>query len=206
MESNEPLDALSGELNKQATEHSKDKKYMKAILISLSKNNISTSSNIESLNLIGCGLFALYLISRTILYHEHAFLFWTGSISSLAWIGQFIYSWVGYKKLSSLDLGQDPIIKSIEKISALLNHYQLQKKVYLWAAPLIILTTIPILLFEFRKIDFVPFFDDTTGLIFISIIVVICVLMSLFVTNKFWKDKFATPLENAMQNLKELAE
>jgi hypothetical protein len=206
MESNETLDALSGALNKQANEQLKDKRYMKTILISLSKNSISTPSNMESLNLIGCIVMALYFVSRTILFHEQTFLFWTGIISSLLWLSQFAYSWVGYKKLSALDLGQDPIIKSIEKISALLNHYQLQKKIYIWAAPLTILTAIPIPFFEFRKINFTDFFNNSQGLIFISVVLILSIALAIFLTNKFWKDKFSTPLKNAIQNLKELAE
>ncbi len=209
MESNEPFEALSGELNKEVIEHSKNKKYMKAILISLSKNNLSTPSNIESLNLIGCVLIGLYFISRTILYHEQPYLFWTGLISSLLWVAQLIYSWIGYKKLSLLDLGQDPIVKSIEKISSLLNYYRLQKKIYLWASPFTILALLPIPFFELKGItekDILPFLNNVTGLTFVTISFTICVLILVFGLNKFWKDKFTTPLESAMQNLKELAE
>ena len=147
METNETFQALTNNLNEQLNKQLKDRKYMKTLLITTSKSSISKSNSYELLNLATAFLCSLYFTTRTVYYTEQPLLFWTGLISSFLWIAQFSYSLIGYRKLSALDLGQDPITTSIRKITLLLSHYDLQKKIYLWLAPITISAGLPIPLF-----------------------------------------------------------
>ena len=195
--------SLSGALNEQVTKLGKEKKIMKTLIITTSKSSIAKTNSYEILNLVTSFVATLYFMSRTIAFAAMPFLFWVGLISIFLWAAQFIYSWIGYKKLGSLDIGQDSVKTSIEKITSLLHHYTLQKNIYLWFAPITISMTYVIFLFDFRGVNILQVVDKGV-IIFTIVTLVIATLLAIWLSKKMWEDKFNAPLENARENLKEL--
>jgi hypothetical protein len=203
MEPNEPFQILSDALNDQTNQKLKDKKIMKRLLITSSNNTISKIRNIELLSMIMSFVCGFYYTSRTVWYVGKPFLFWTGMIVSILWVAQLFYNWVGYRKSSSIKAGEDPIIMSIEKVTSLIRHYNLQKRVSLGFIPLLICLGLPIPWFEFRKFEITALIDwQPVSYILISYLIA-AIAFAIFAGNKMWETTFKV-LEDAKQNLKEL--
>jgi hypothetical protein len=203
METNRPFQILSDALNDQTNQKLKDKKIMKRLLISSSNNSISKIKNIELLSMIMSFAAGFYYISRTVLYADKPILLWTGMLVSLLWLAQLFYNWVGYRKSSSVKAGEDSIVMSIEKITFLIRHYNLQKKVNIWFMPLLICLGLPIPWFEFRKFE-VTALTDWQPVLYVLVTFLIAIAVAIFTANKMWETNFKVPLEDAKQNLKEL--
>jgi hypothetical protein len=203
METNQPFQILSDALNDQTNQKLKDKKIMKRLLITSSNNSISKIKNIELLSMIMSFVCAFYYISRTVWYADKPFLFWTGMLVSLLWVAQLFYNWTGYRKSSFIKAGEDPIVMSIEKITCLIRHYNLQKKVNLWFMPFLICLGLPIPWFEFRKFE-ITALTGWQPLLYVLVTFLIAMAVGLFAANKMWETNFKFPLEDAKQNLKEL--
>lgn len=204
MESNNPFDKISQALNNEVNQQFKDKKIMKTLLLTSTKSYISKTFSMELFNLFTSFFCSFYFIVRTYAFAQSNILFWTGLTASVLWVFQLIYSYVGYKKLTSIKTGDDSIIDSITKITEMIKHYDKQRKLYIWGAPLTMAVCFPIPLFEFHKVDLA--LAKPEAIWWVVGMVVVATALAIFFSKKYWEIAFTHPLENAKQNLQEILE
>ena len=204
METSQDFQELSNRLNQLIDQQQKDKQQMKALMLSTSKNKLSRPINWEMLNVIVSVIGVFYFLTRTVFFKGMPLMLWTGAIAFVLWVIQAGYSWVGYRRLKALHIGEEPVKNTIEKIIGLLRHYYIQKRIYIAFAPLTIGVSLPIPMLEFRKVDLSQV--TSQAMLFWGIILFLAWILAIWISLRFYNQHFEAPLIAAKDNLKDLEE